>query len=188
MRRYTLIGLLASLAAVVTVGVAVAEASDPVQTISAGAITHVKVKTGTGPLTIGSQTTPVGGWVNIPGASASVTIATGQQADFIARLSAHTLCQYRYDCDVRFTVNGQLMQPDNGQFDGTANYDGADLFASANDTPSQQYIRTMVRAAGPYPAGAYTVRAQAFLYATGEPFGGVLTLTNWQFLVETAKA
>ena len=167
---------------------AVAAGADSVQSLQAGGVSQVKVKTGPGPLTIGDPAHPLTGWIPIPNASATITVPAGKQAVFVARLSAHTLCQYRYDCDVRITVNGTAMQPDDGQFDATANYDGADLFASANDDVSQNHVRTMVRAAGPYPAGKYTIRAETYLFSPGDPQTAVLELRDWQFQVERATA
>jgi len=166
----------------------IASGADSVQTIQSGGISQIKIKTGTGPLTIGDPAHPVTGWIPITGASETITVPTGKQAMFIARLSAHTLCQYRYDCDVRITVNGTAMQPDNGQFDATANYDGADLFASANDDLYQNHMRTMIRAAGPYPAGKYTIRAETYLFAPGDAQTAVLELRNWQFEAERANS
>jgi hypothetical protein len=187
MRRRALIYLTTALVATGVVA-GIASGADSVQTIQSGGISQIKVKTGAGPLTVGDPAHPVTGWIPIPGASATISVPTGKQAVFIARLSAHTLCQYRYDCDVRITVNGTPMQPDNGQFDATANYDGADLFASANDDVWQNHVRTMIRAAGPYPAGKYTVRAEAYLFAPGDVQTAVLELRNWQFEVERANS
>jgi hypothetical protein len=132
MRRRALTYLTAALIATGLVA-GIASGADSVQTIQSGGVGQVKIKTGAGPLTIGDPAHAVSGWIPITGASETISVPTGKQAVFIARLSAHTLCQYRYDCDVRITVNRTAMQPDNGQFDATANYDGADLFASAND-------------------------------------------------------
>ncbi len=170
------------------IGVARALASDPVHTLTATTVTQTKVKTSIGPLNIGSWSAPVAGWQTLPGVALTTTVPSGQQAIFIARLSAHTLCQFRDDCDVRFTINGQPMQPDNGLVDAAAGYDGADLFASANDDSWQHHIRTMIRAAGPYPAGTYTIRAQVLLWATGEPMGATLELRDWQFSVQRARS
>jgi len=118
----------------------------------------------------------------------TMTVPTGQQALFLARLSAHTLCQYRGNCDVRFTVNGDLMQPDDGLIDAASGWYGADLFASGNDDAWQQHIHTMIKGAGPYPAGTYTIRAQAYLADPGDTEGGVMELRDWQFEVERARA
>jgi hypothetical protein len=174
MRRRALTYLTAALIATGLVA-GIASGADSVQTIQSGGVGQVKIKT-------------VSGWIPITGASETISVPTGKQAVFIARLSAHTLCQYRYDCDVRITVNRTAMQPDNGQFDATANYDGADLFASANDDLYQTHLRTMIRAAGPYPAGKYTIRAETYLFAPGDAQTAVLELRNWQFEVERANS
>jgi hypothetical protein len=187
MRRRALTYLTAALIATGLVA-GIASGADSVQTIQSGGVGQVKVKTGAGPLTIGDPAHAVSGWIPITGASETISVPTGKQAVFIARLSAHTLCQYRYDCDVRITVNRTAMQPDNGQFDATANYDGADLFASANDDLYQTHLRTMIRAAGPYPAGKYTIRAETYLFAPGDAQTAVLELRNWQFEVERANS
>jgi hypothetical protein len=187
MRRRALTYLTAALIATGLVA-GIASGADSVQTIQSGGVGQVKIKTGAGPLTIGDPAHAVSGWIPITGASETISVPTGKQAVFIARLSAHTLCQYRYDCDVRITVNRTAMQPDNGQFDATANYDGADLFASANDDLYQTHLRTMIRAAGPYPAGKYTIRAETYLFAPGDAQTAVLELRNWQFEVERANS
>jgi hypothetical protein len=46
----------------------------------------------------------------------------------------------------------------------------------------------MIRAAGPYPAGKYTIRAETYLFAPGDAQTAVLELRNWQFEVERANS
>jgi hypothetical protein len=161
------------LVAALTVGViAHAQASSSVTTISAGPIAAVKVRTGTGPLDVGSITTPSYSWIDIPGASVSMVIPSTQHGVFLARLSA------------------QPMRPDDGLVDQAGGNDGADLFASVNDAfaPYQKYLRSMMRASGPYPAGTYTIKAQALLAPPGQQQGTQLELRDWTFQVERAVA
>lgn len=193
MRRALLAAPLCS--AVLAVGViAHARASSSVTTISAGQVASVKVRAGTGPLDVGSIAAPSYSWIDIPGASVSMTIPSTQHGVFLARLSAQSTCNYGpysyFDCDVRIVVNGQPMQPDDGLVDQASGNDGADLFASVNDAfaPYQKYIRSMMRASGPYPPGTYTIKAQALLAPPGQQQGTQLELRNWTFEVRRAVA
>lgn len=181
-------------AALTVAMIAHAQASSSVTTISAGQIAAVKVRTGTGPLDVGSITSPSYSWIDIPGASFSMSIPATQHGVFLARFSAQSACNYGpysyFDCDVRIVVNGRPMRPDDGLVDQAGGNDGADLFASVNDayTPYQKYIRSMMRASGPYPAGTYTIKAQALLAPPGQQQGTQLELRDWTFQVERAAA
>jgi hypothetical protein len=159
-------------------GVAVARATLTTTSVSAHGVTAVKFVSQAGRVTV-TAPLPTSGWVNVPGASATLSIPASTSAVLLAHFDAYAGCAAPGNgpptCGLRVVVNGVAMNPD----------DGADVLMGASSQPD---LRSIERSSGVLAAGTYTVQVQALLSDPAYTQTNPLNLTNWSLTVERAKA
>jgi hypothetical protein len=158
-------------------GIAVARATLTTTSVSAHGVAAVKFVSQSGRVTV-TAPSPTSGWVNVPGASATLIIPASTKAVLLAHFDAFAGCAALGNgpptCGLRVTVNGIPMNPD----------DGADVLMGA----LQPDLRSIERSSGVLAAGSYTVQVQALLSDPAYVQTNPLNLTNWSLTVERAKA
>jgi hypothetical protein len=174
------VGLLA-LAAILTVVVpAIGSPSGK----SGGAVTAVKVVTD-GAL----HTTTSTSFVNMPGASTSITVPAGQKALIIAHFSAESDC-YDADvsswCAVRIMIGGSQGSPAVGSNFAFDSIDSADTAGCSGDGCGWEG-HSMDRTRGPVGPGTYTVRVQWAAVPTLFGPAPTFRLDDWSLIVERVK-
>ena len=148
------------------------QASLAATTLASGStLSHFAVVTNTLPFTTGSTT-----YVNVTGASASVTVA--KDGYIRARFSGETLCGGEggasEKCSMRVgIVGGAAFNPKSGiDFAMDSN-----VCCAADVTPEAHAMEWI---SDPLPAGTYMVKAQAAVSIGGLSF----TIDDWTFSVE----
>lgn len=159
-------------------GIAVAQATLTTTSVSAHGLTAVKFVSQSGRVTV-TAASPTSGWVNVPGASATLVVPAATKAVLLAHFDAYAGCAAPGNgpptCALRVTVNGVPMNPD----------DGADVLMGASSQPD---LRSVERSSGVLAAGSYTVQVQGLLSDPAYVQTNPLNLTNWSLTVERAKA
>ncbi|MBI1886596.1 MAG: hypothetical protein HYS09_09845 [Chloroflexi bacterium] len=173
-KTWLLIAFLTAIAAAIVVVPAVA---DPAATTkSGGAITAVKVVRETD-----AQTTSSATFVDLPGASTTITVPSGEKALILARFSAESDCYGGAAndwCSVRILIGGSEAAPASGtDFAFDSNEDGG--AASQGNWESH----SMDRSRGALGEGTYTVKVQWMTVDTGVTF----RLDDWSLTVERVK-
>jgi hypothetical protein len=165
--------LFAGLLGLVVGAWAVALSAGTTTSVSAGGITAVKVARDSNLVSTASTT-----FVNIPGATITMTVPPKSRALILARFSATSECDGvpNNGCEVRVVINNIEAQP------AGINASVFDSGTSA-DTGDSREAHMIERSAGPLPAGNYVVKAQMAV-----PNNEVsLVLANWNLTVERAK-
>jgi len=141
-------------------------------TVSGTSITAVKVVRETA-----SNETTSTSYVNLPGASTTITVPTGQKALILARFSAESVCyagQQGHWCSVRILVGGVQAEP----------ADGLDFgFDSVEADQFLYESHSMDRSRGPLSAGSYLVRVQVAVTLSSVVF----RLDDWSLTVERVR-
>jgi hypothetical protein len=127
------------------------------------------------------QLTTSQSWVNLPNASTTITVPSGQTALILARFSAESSCTNDADpdgwpCNVRILIGGVEGGPASGNdfaFDTAACCQGD---VDGRESHSVDRSRLSV------PAGTYTVQVQ--WKTTG---GSLFSLDDWSLTVERAQ-
>ncbi len=162
----------------VTLGVQAAIAGTTTTTRSGGAITRVRVVRGPNATETSSTT-----YVNLPGASTTITVPSGQRALILARFSAESQCTSSDEsgyCTARIMIGGSEGAPAVGNdfaFD-TLTTDSAG--ANAEDWWESH---SMDRSRGSLGPGTYTVRVQYSVITANDTF----RLDDWSLTVERVK-
>jgi hypothetical protein len=158
--------------------VGVAEAVTSTQSVTGKAVSGVRFVSQAGMIRVDGQA-QTSNWVDIPGATATVTIPASTNGVLLANFDAFSVCSAPGSgpptCGWRITVNGQPMNPDNG----------SDAVMSAG---SNGELRSIQRSSNVLAAGTYTVQAQALLNDPAYTAANPLFLTNWSLEVQQAKA
>ncbi len=143
-------------------------------TRTARALTQVKVVHGGDATTTNSTS-----FVDLPGASTTITVASNTRALVLARFSAESACSGGTGyCPVRILINGTEADPAVGNdfaFDST---DGG------NDTAASWESHAVERSRAYFTPGTYTVRVQ---YKTTQS-ATILRLDDWTLVVEAIAA
>jgi hypothetical protein len=162
-------------AAVLTVAGVTAVAFAATSTRTGGPITAVKViRAAAGMIETSSRT-----YVDLPGASTTITVPEGHRGLVLARFSSSSQCgSHNPDddgCFVRILVGGVEASPQVGPFD-TA-------FCCPNNSNADAWESHAIESSrGPLPPGVYRVKAQ--WKATAE---STFSLWGWHLAVELAR-
>ncbi len=129
-----------------------------------------------------ASTTSSLSFVNLPGATATITVASGTTAFLLARFSAESACYgggAATDwCSVRMLVNGGF------EFDPPSGADFAfDSPESGSEATPSYESHAIERAFGPLNAGTYTVTLQRRVLDPDIVFH----LDDWAFIVQSIK-
>ena len=118
-------------------------------------------------------------FVDVPGASASITVPSGQQALILARFSAESYCNDGTTgntgnwCSARILIDGVEMQPASG-FDFAFDTDGeADDYWESNSMDRSAVVGS----------GSHTVKVQRAVTSAATVF----RLDDWSLTVERSK-
>jgi hypothetical protein len=163
-------------AAMVSAAAVTAVAFAATSTRTGGPITAVKVVRGAPEMMIETNSRT---FVDIPGASTTITVPEGGRGLVLARFSASSQCgSHNPDddgCFVRILVGGVEASPQAGPFD-TA-------FCCPNNSNADAWESHAIESSrGPLPPGAYRVKAQ--WKATAE---STFSLWSWHLAVELAR-
>jgi hypothetical protein len=175
------VGVLALTALLIMVVPAI---GNPSTSKSGGAITKVKVLRETA-----AQTTTSTSFVNLPGASTTITVPAGQKALILARFSAESNCSGgTVDdwCSARIMVGGSEGGPASGSDFAFDSVDSSETAACAADECGWE-SHSMDRSRGPLGPGTYKVKVQWRVVQ----FGGsapTFRLDDWSLIVERVKA
>jgi len=134
------------------------------------------------------QTTTSTSFVNVPGASTTITVPSGQRALILARFSAESNCSGGLVgnwCPARILIGGTEAAPASG---ADFAFDSVDSSEVAACTPGEcgWESHSMDRSRGPLDPGTYNVRVQ---WMVENSFGGTSTfrLDDWSLTVERVK-
>lgn len=146
-------------------------AAQEATTIS-GAITAVKVVRSEGYSVINHNASTQ--FLDLPGASTTITVPANTRAHILARFSAASSCGGSGYCDVRILINGLETEPDNVV--PIFKYSDGGAFDSRSIDRSSRV---------PLGPGVYTVKVQ--YRNASENDGSSFALTNWSLTVERVK-
>jgi hypothetical protein len=179
-RMSLLVGVLALTALLIMVVPAI---SNPSTSKSGGAITKVKVLRETL-----HQTTTSASFVNLPGASTTITVPARQRALILARFSGESNCSTGTVgdwCSVRIMIGGVQGGPASGSdfaFDSVDSSETAACLAADCGWESH----SMDRSRGSVGPGTYTVRVQWAVVQTGAS-APTFRLDDWSLTVERVR-
>jgi hypothetical protein len=141
-------------------------------TVSGTTAKKVIVVRGTDP-----QTTQAKPWVDLAGATTSVTVPTGMSALILARFTTEDRCEVGAPdiCTVRILIGGIEAEPASG----------TDFAFDSAQTEEYFHAGAMDRSLGPLGAGTYAVQVQ---YGAGGINIGTFTLDDWSLTVEVVVA
>jgi hypothetical protein len=176
-RRTALLAAVAGLAVgIVLGGAAVAYSAGTLTTAQGNTLTQVKVVRDANP----AETTSTS-FVDVPGATATITVPAGTKALILARFSATSTCPgpaADAGCFVRVLIGGSEAFP------AGVNISTFDKETVVTDGNSPKQAHLIERSRGGLTGGNYVVQVQ---YAVPN-VGATLALVNWNLTVERIKS
>jgi hypothetical protein len=131
-----------------------------------------------------NQSTETLEWQDVPGATATISVAANSKALILVRFSAESSCtthggEENY-CSLRVLINDVEAEPASGT-------DFAFVKSTPFTAPPVAEAHSMERSLGPLSSGTYAVRLQ---WITVIPTGGfnTFTLDDWSLTVERVRA